>query len=70
MSDSQRKALLDRAVRVRAEIEQIFIDCALWNDHVRRPFQPPIDPDPEGQLRRVAESLDRFFTAEAARLDC
>lgn len=62
-----RDRLLARGMRLRLEIEQTFIDTAHWNDQVRRPDEDPIDPDPDGQLRKLAETLDRQFAQESAR---
>jgi hypothetical protein len=52
------------------EIEQIFIDCASWNDNskARKAGAEAINPDPDGQMRRVADGLDKFIAAEEQRL--
>lgn len=47
--DFERARLLRQARRIKKDTEQIFIDAAHWNEHVRRPDEPPIDPDPFGE---------------------
>ena len=65
--DSGRAEIVSRARQMRRNIAQIFDDAAHWNSqHV--PWKgKPIDPDPDGQLRRIADGLDRMLTAEDAR---
>lgn len=65
--DTGRQRLTERAMKLRADIEQIFIDCASWNDNARKPGEALIDPDPDGKLRRMADGLDRMLSAEASR---
>jgi hypothetical protein len=62
-----RARIIDRALGLRGEIEQVFTDCAAWNDNVRQGDEEPIDPDPDGRLRRMADSLDRMLEDEAHR---
>ena len=50
-----------RTKKLRAEIEQLFTDAASWNDNVRKADEEPIDPDPHGELRRIADSIDRWL---------
>lgn len=64
---SGRDRLIHRSIKLRAEIEQIFTDCASWNDNARKPHEEPIDPDPDGQLRRIADALDRTLASESQR---
>jgi hypothetical protein len=58
---TERAAILTRARTARAEIAQLFIDAAAWNDLGRTPLEPPLDPDPDGSLRRMAANLDRLL---------
>lgn len=62
-----RARLVERARVLRGEIEQTFTDCAYWNDNVRKADEAPIDPDPDGRLRRMADGLDRMLEDEAQR---
>jgi hypothetical protein len=64
---SSRQDIVSRAMKLRVEIEQIFTDCASWNANARKPDEPLIDCDPDGELRRVADQLDRLLAAEAQR---
>lgn len=52
-----KNSLLKRRARLAHEIEQIFIDAEHWNDHVRKSSEAPIDPDPDGALKRLLENL-------------
>ena len=63
-TDEKRARLIRRARALRAEIEQVFTDCASWNDNHRKPGEPPIDADPDGSLRRMADALDRLLAME------
>lgn len=60
----ERMRLLARSLTLRADIQQHFDDVTHWNDHGRSPDEAAIDPDPDGQLRRMADGLDRMLTAE------
>ena len=65
--NSGRAEIVSRARQMRREIAQIFDDAAHWNSrHVPWKGQP-IDPDPDGQLRRIADGLDKMLAAEDAR---
>lgn len=57
----QREILVERFRAARQEIAQIFIDCEYWNTQVRQPHEPPIDPDPDGDLRLLAARYDRIL---------
>lgn len=62
MSDptpAERAHIMARGRRLRAEIEVIFTTCDHWNR--LHPDEEPVDPDPDGSLRRIAEALDRQF---------
>jgi hypothetical protein len=60
----ERQRLIDRHIALRLEIQGIFNDCAHWNEHVRQPHEAPIDPDPDGQLRKVADDIDAMLKRE------
>lgn len=57
----ERDRIVGNAKRTRAKIEELFVDAAYWNEHVRQPTEEPIDPDPDGVLRRLADGLDRML---------
>ena len=65
-----RAQMLDHARSLRAEIDQIFTDAAVWNDFsdARRVGYAPINPDPDGQLRRIADGIDRILANDAGRM--
>lgn len=58
-SDADRARIIAHARRLRSDIEQIFTDCEHWNTLVRAPNEAPLDPDPDGTLRHLANGLDR-----------
>lgn len=65
MMDGRRAELIDRARRIRSDIEQVFIDVEYWNRI--HPEHDPIDPDPDGQLGRWAKAIDEMLAREGER---
>lgn len=61
VADFKRDRILNRFRAVRQEVEQIFTDAAAWNEYVREPDEPEIDPDPFGDLRRLGAALDELL---------
>lgn len=57
----QRAKLVEDMRQARQEIARIFLDCELWNTQVRQPHEAPIDPDPNGDLRVLADFYDRIL---------
>ena len=55
----QRAMLLSEARSHRAAIEQVFTDVGHWNR--THPSEEPIDPDPNGILRQMADDLDELL---------
>lgn len=58
----QRGILVENMRHMRGEIEKIFIDAAHWSR--LHPDEEPIDPDPDGELRRIADALDVALAKE------
>jgi hypothetical protein len=50
-----RQRLIAEAKRIAREIDQIFLDAEHWN--AAHPHEEPIDPDPDGVLRRIRAGL-------------
>lgn len=68
LGDDSRAAIVARARKLRGEIAQTFADAEHWN-RVNVPWKgPAIDPDPDGQLKRIADGIDRMLATEARRL--
>ncbi|MGE0363026.1 MAG: hypothetical protein AB7R67_20095 [Vicinamibacterales bacterium] len=61
----ERHEILAEARRIRAEIEQIFIDAEHWNRI--HPSEEPIHPDPDGRLRRLAKGIDQMLASDPGR---
>jgi hypothetical protein len=57
----QRARLVAKVRAARQDIAQIFLDCDHWNREVRQPHEAPVDPDPNGDLRRLAAYYDRIL---------
>ncbi len=62
-----RQSLIGRVKKLKAEIEQIFIDAAHWNENVRSADESPIDPDPDGQLKKILDGINRTLEKEEIR---
>ena len=64
IGQDKRADIISRARKLRAEIAQTFADAAHWNS-INAPHKgPAIDPDPDGELRRIADGLDKMLAAE------
>ena len=64
IAKQERLALVNRARALRLELDQHFADLAHWNDTIRRPDEAPLHPDPDGHLRLMARTLDRWLQQE------
>ena len=63
-ADSREQIIL-QAREIRSNIAQMFSDAQHWND-VNAPWKgPPIEPDQDGKLRRIADCIDRVLKTEA-----
>lgn len=60
----QRRNLILRAERIKAEIIQIFRDTASYNENSLPAGREPIDPDPDGEMRRCLEFCNRTIMGE------
>lgn len=59
-----RLQIINEAKRIRAEYQQIICDTEYWNTQVRKEHEPPIDPDPDGELKRTIERIDLMLANE------
>lgn len=57
---AERARIIWKACQQRAEIEQAFIDAASWNQNsqARKQGADPVDPDPDGLYRKMADDMD------------
>jgi hypothetical protein len=62
---TSRTIIIGRARQLRAEIDQIFVDAEYWNSE--HPNDQPIDPDPDGRLRSIADGIDAMLAKEQER---
>lgn len=63
-----RSEIINRAKKLRSEITQIFADADHWNKK-NTPWQKAIDPDPDGELKKMAEMLDRVLTDDIPQIE-
>lgn len=61
----QRGMLLAMMRQLRSDIEHIFTECDRWNR--THPHEPSIDPDPDGELRRLTQAMDAVLMREQKR---
>jgi hypothetical protein len=57
-----RDEIIKRVKAQRQEIKQFFLDIEHWNRI--NPGKKPIDPDPDGILKKFADSFDRLLVKE------
>ena len=62
----ERARLVSRARRSALEIEQLFADTEHWNR--THPDEEPIDPDPDGKLGGMLNSLTSTLRSEDIQL--
>ena len=58
----QRGMIVANGRLLRANIEHIFLDVDHWNR--THPDSNPIDPDPDGTLRQIADEIDALLLAQ------
>jgi hypothetical protein len=58
-----RARIIERVIELRAEVQSQFDMIAHWNEHVRKPHEEPIDPDPDGLLGLLLQKLDAQIKA-------
>ena len=63
----ERHRLVSRMRAIKQEIDQIFIDADHWNEFARKPNEAKIDPDPDGQLRRLQKAYGAALAVEEKR---
>ena len=59
-----RQQIIQEAMRIKGEIEQIFTDVSYWNQNVRTEDEAVINPDPDGQLATLLMGLNRMLERE------
>lgn len=61
-SPEHRQRVIRNFRRVRANMQQLFVDVEHWNR--THPHETPIDADPDGQMRRFITSIDYMLECE------
>lgn len=60
--DGERRVeLIQRAIRLRQDIELDINTVRYWNEHVRRPGEAEIDPDPHGEYAEMLRYLTKLI---------
>lgn len=57
-----RLQIIKEARRIRDECQQIIIDCEHWNRS--NPTVKPIDPDPDGSLKKRITEMEALLSNE------
>jgi len=65
-AEREWRSIVERATKLRADIDKLFADCMSWNDNRLKDWQSEIDPDPDGNLKRIADVFDRMIQQEQA----
>lgn len=66
LGENSRAVIVARARKLRGEIAQMFADAEHWNRVNVLWKGPAIDPDPDGQIKRIADGIDRMLAKEDA----
>ena len=61
-----RAQIVAKAALLCNEINQIFLDADHWNNI--HPDEEPINPDPDGKLKRMLRALEYMLRREKVRL--
>lgn len=67
LPQTTREGILQEAVRIVVEIEDMFAAAEYWNRHVRKEGEPTINPDPEGEMSRTRARLMEGLKRERDR---
>lgn len=59
-----RLEIINETKRIRRECQQILTDADHWNTNVRKGDEKPIDPDPNGELKRIIAACDACLASE------
>jgi hypothetical protein len=59
-----REQIVRQARKSLAEINQLFTDCAHWNENVRKAHEDRIDPDPGGAIAKHKAELEVLIANE------
>ncbi len=62
-----REGILQEAVRIVVDIEDMFAAAEHWNRHVRKADESTINPDPDGEMSRMRAGLLQGLKNEADR---
>lgn len=62
-----RTQVISEIRQLGEEARLIIFDAKHWNNCVRKPDEPPIDPDPDGMLSEVAREIDEFLERDTGQ---
>lgn len=64
--DTPRDAIVERMRRVRDDIQEGLFNAVAYVN-AQHPHEKPIDPDPDGSMRRYLDALNGALTREEAK---
>lgn len=59
-----REQIITGLRELRDECQDTLTMADSWNENYRKPGEPPVVADPDGQLGRIIECLDAFFAQD------
>ncbi len=62
-----RQAIIEKIRGNREEIRLHFNSVAYWNENVRKPDEPEIDPDPDGTMKDIDRAYTELLDREDAK---
>ena len=63
-----RSEIIKKAKRLRKDITDNFITAFHWNTACRKPEEPEIEADPDGEMQKIAEGIDKMLASEGESL--
>ena len=62
---AERHELIDQINTLLRQMELYFNSVASWNENSRKPSDPAIDPDPDGQFKKIAGDFAETLRSES-----
>lgn len=56
-----KEEILKEAIRIHGEIHQIIDDATVWNEKFRKPYQRPIEIDPDGEMQKAHDAAVKII---------
>jgi hypothetical protein len=59
-----RQQIVWEMLRIEHEIQFIFTDASYWNNYVRQPHEPELNPDFDGKLQEMLSAIRASIVRE------